>query len=181
MVSQGDRWSCASILLTILLIHSTWAKEESAAITVDPVASGTNIVYGLASSFKDNANSVEESRRTDLNDSLKLTESTNENNVVQVKLSDIQNVVLEYLDKNLPPLAENGTNSQQNGTSEAGMQRSFRGSQLVSRLKKFSDRYIHPNIANAVSATGRVFLLKGNVQRRLMLKWKVNQGGESSL
>ena len=168
MVFQIDRWCFASILLTILLLIQS-ARANSSSERLAPVASGADasVVSGLTSSKTDDVNGFATPGNLDLNDTRKAderkaNEQTSEQSV-QLKLSDLQNMVIEYLDENLPPLDKNDTQAERDGSDEEGTQRSFGKSQLLSRLTKFADRYIHPDFSSAVTATGRVFLLKGKI------------------
>lgn len=95
---------------------------------------------------------------------------------VELKLADLEDMVLEYLDENLPPADNNtvehdGDDDDNNDDSDGHvMERSLGHNLLFNRLRKFAERYIHPDISKAVTATGRVFLLKGNYKWQYRLR-----------
>lgn len=89
---------------------------------------------------------------------------------VEIRLADVQQMIFEYLDENLP--VANDAAVQQNDSSandaramtstDGVSRRSNTRNQLFERLIKFAERYIHPDISKAVTTSGRVFLFKGN-------------------
>lgn len=87
---------------------------------------------------------------------------------VEIRLDDVQKMVLEYLDESLPPAdAQQGHNDSDDRVDARALttdaERSFTRDQLFRRLRKFAERYIHPDISKAVTSSGRVFLFKGNL------------------
>lgn len=172
MVIPNCRRCFSSLLLIILLLKSTQADDllkslnSNATVPLENLSNRTTTIVvderpiNNDGDVRQNVNIVSDIEHDRINGlgegSMAAAAATAEKNV-QIKLSDLQQMLYEYLDDNLPPADNAIETEQQNGA----MQRGFSQNQLFNRLRKFAERYIHPDISKAVTSTGRVFLLKG--------------------
>lgn len=162
MVIPNCRRCFSSLILIILLLKSTRADDlqqslnSTATAPLDNFLNRTTTIIVEAKPTNNYGN-----QRPNVN----ILSSTVAERNVQIKLSDLQQMVVEYLDDNLPSTGNDDTGTeQQNGVVPRGFSRN----QLFVRLRKFAERYIHPDISKAVTSTGRVFLLKGKHSIYLM-------------
>lgn len=152
MLYSNCRRCIATILLTIWCVHSARANNYTETISNQNASIANTVNLNNVTNQLNNTNIQNKDVVLNHTDVINRTN----NKYVELKLIDLENMVLDYLDENLPPADENVDSDGH------VMQRSLGHNSLFNRLRKFAERYIHPDISKAVSSTGRVFLLKGN-------------------